>query len=111
MRHLAILLFSTFASANLHASETYCGAHPSKTHTFSTDKFSQIEVGMQATSVHSILGKPSCITGSGIPYDVYVMKDGPTYNIAYGTEGVRWVIVESKDGKTREHLEIKRGDA
>ena len=65
--------------------------------------FRALKPGMRRLEVLRLVGKPTCLSGSGIAYDVYHLEGGSSVWIAYSEDAARWAFVESS-GSSREVL-------
>ncbi len=64
----------------------------------SLEGFERLQAGMARASVIAIVGNPTYQCGSGIAYDVYVLRDGREISIAYPDGTTGWASVTNADG-------------
>jgi hypothetical protein len=65
--------------------------------------FQAIKPGSSRHDVLRLVGEPSCLAGSGIAYDVYLLEDGRRIWVAYPDGTARWAFIEG-GGDRREWL-------
>ena len=57
--------------------------------------FRALKPGMRRSEVIRLVGEPTCLSGSGIAYDVYHLEGGSSVWIAYSGDATRWAFFES----------------
>jgi hypothetical protein len=99
---LLLLLWGPWSShaAEPPACSSTAGIEPTRT---PMSAFQRIKPGSTRTEVTHSLGQPSCLSGFGIAYDVYLLPDGRRIWVGYPDGIARWAFVADAAG-SREWL-------
>ncbi len=66
------------------------------------DHFDDVKNGMKRQEIIKLIGNPSCLGGSGIAYDVYLLSDDRRVHLAYSKlPELSWGFVSDSNGNNR----------